>query len=406
MAAKAKKAKADPNAPVMLVCGEEDFAVKARAREVYDQWCNEAGGMDHEIVDGTAATSNEAQTAIAKLHEALNTLPFFGGAKVVWLKDCNFLGDDRTATSKGVTEALGDLAKVLKEFRWEGVRLLVSAGKVDKRKTFYKTLDKLGNVESFAGLSIDDRDWADKAETIAYQHFKQLEKQVDAEALANLVANVGPNAAQLASEVEKISLYAGDRNEITVRDVEAVSVKNKQAKAFALGDALGDRDLPRLLRTLDGELWEMQFDKKKSEIGMLYGLISKVRVMLLLKEMIGVGLLRVDFLNEMLRTPRHAWGRKGYYNRFKRSLEQISQERFSEDRRVNPLMMNPYVLFSALPQSTRYSTSELIKAMDLLLHCNRKLVSSSTEGALVMQQTLTEIVRGDGSAEQRSARRG
>ena len=88
--------------------------VKARAREVYDQWCGELGGMDHEIVDATAATSNEAQTAIARLLEALNTLPFFGGAKVVWLKDCNFLGDDRTATSKGVTEALGDLAKVLK----------------------------------------------------------------------------------------------------------------------------------------------------------------------------------------------------------------------------------------------------------------------------------------------------
>jgi len=390
MAAKAKKAKADPNAPVMLVCGEEDFAVKARAREVYDQWCNEAGGMDHEIVDGTAATSNEAQTAIAKLHEALNTLPFFGGAKVVWLKDCNFLGDDRTATSKGVTEALGDLAKVLKEFRWEGVRLLVSAGKVDKRKTFYKTLGKLGNVESFAGLSIDDRDWADKAETIAYQHFKQLEKQIDAEALANLVANVGPNAAQLASEVEKISLYAGDRNEITVRDVEAVSVKNKQAKAFALGDALGDRDLPRLLRTLDGELWEMQFDKKKSEIGMLYGLISKVRVMLFLKELINARLLRPE----------------NNYGRFKAALDRVPADRLPEDRRINPLSMNPYVLFRALPQASRYSTSELIKAMDLLLHCNRKLVSSSTEGALVMQQTLTEIVRGDGSAEQRSARRG
>lgn len=390
MAAKAKKAKADPDAPVMLVCGEEDFAVKARAREVYDAWSHELGGMDHEIVDGTAATSNEARSAIAKLHEALNTLPFFGGAKVVWLKDCNFLGDDRTATSKGVTEALGDLAKVLKEFRWEGVRLLVSAGKVDKRKTFYKALGKIGNVESFAGLSIDDRDWADKAETIAYQHFKDRGKQIDPEALADLVANVGPNAAQLASEVEKISLYAGDRNEITLDDVEAVSVKNKQAKAFALGDALGDRDLPRLLRTLDGELWEMQFDKKKSEIGMLYGLISKVRVMLFLKELISERLLRPE----------------NNYGRFKNALDRVPADRLPEDRRINPLSMNPYVLFRALPQAARYSTSELIKAMDLLLQCNRKLVSSSTEGALVMQQTLTEIVRGDGSTEHRSARRG
>jgi DNA polymerase III subunit delta len=376
--AKAKKA----DAPVMLVCGEEDFAVKARAKEVYLQWSEELGGIDHEIVDATAANANEAQGAIGKLHLALDTLPFFGGGKAVWFKDCNFLGDDRTAASKGVTEALADLSKKLKVFPWDSVRFLVSAGKVDKRKSFYKTLNTIGNVEAFAGLSVDDRDWADKAETIAYQRFRDCGKQIGPEALAQLVANVGPNAAQLASEVEKISLYAGEREEVGVADVDVLCIKNKQAKAFALGDALGDRDLPRLLRTLDGELWEMQFDKKKSEIGMLYGLISKVRVMLFLKEMMSTGLLRAE----------------RDYNRFKRALEGVPRDRLPEDRRINPLSMNPYVLFRALPQAAKYSRGELIKAMDLLLHCNRKLVSSSTEGALVMQQTLTEIVRGDGRA--------
>ena len=377
------------NAPVMLVCGEEDFAVKARAKEVYQQWSDEIGGIDHETVDATAANSNEAQAAIAKLYLALDTLPFFGGGKAIWFKDCNFFGDDRTAASKGVTEALSDLSKKLKDFPWEDVRLLVSAGKVDKRKTLYKTLVKIGNVESFAGLSLDDRDWTDKAETIAFQRFRDCGKRVDPEALATLVANVGPNAGQLASEVEKISLYAGDREEVTLEDVELLSVKNKQAKAFALGDALGDRDLPRLLRTLDGELWEMQFDKKKSEIGMLYGLISKVRVMLFLKEMLSTGLLRAE----------------RDYSRFKGALERVPRDRLPEDRRINPLSMNPYVLFRALPQAARYSRDELIHAMDLLLHCNRKLVSTSTEGALVMQQTLTEIVRGDGRAFKSSPRR-
>ena len=72
--ARAKVKNAD--APVMLVCGEEDFAVKARAKEVYQQWSDEIGGIDHETVDATAANSNEAQAAIAKLYLALDTLPF------------------------------------------------------------------------------------------------------------------------------------------------------------------------------------------------------------------------------------------------------------------------------------------------------------------------------------------
>jgi hypothetical protein len=114
--------------------------------------------MDQEIIDAGANNADEAMRALAKLREALNTLPFFGGAKVVWFKDCNFLGDDRTATSQGVTAALGDLAEFLKSFPWQGVRLLISAGKVDKRRTLYKTLGKLGEIETFSGWSVNDRD--------------------------------------------------------------------------------------------------------------------------------------------------------------------------------------------------------------------------------------------------------
>ena len=57
--------------------------------------------------------------------------------------------------------------------------------------------------------------------------------------------------------------------------------------------------------------------------------------------------------------------------------------------------MNPYVLFKALPQSARYSRDELVRAMDLLLDCNRRLVQSRMDGAIVLQQALTLIVRED-----------
>ena len=119
--------------------------------------------MDHEIIDASAANSGEALKALARLRESLQTLPFFGSGKAVWFQDCNFLGDDRTATAQAVTETLGELAQELKDFAWTSVRLLISAGKVDKRKVFYKTIDKLGAVESFAGWSVDDRNWAGRA---------------------------------------------------------------------------------------------------------------------------------------------------------------------------------------------------------------------------------------------------
>src|ERR1700743_1695279 len=238
-------------APVLLVFGEDEFAVKQRARLIYQQWTEELGGMDHEIIDAAVTNSGEALKALAKLREALQTLPFFGGGKVIWLQNCSFLADDRTGSSSAVTETLAEIAQELKEFQWQSVRLLISAAKVDKRKIFFKKLDKIGTVESFAGWSVDDRDWADQAEGWARKAVRSKAKEISEEALAELISRVGPNARQLDSEIEKLSLYVGDRKQIEMEDVEAICTRNKMARAFALGDALGDRDLPRLLKRLD-----------------------------------------------------------------------------------------------------------------------------------------------------------
>ncbi len=360
---------------LVLVCGDDDFAVQQRGKELYRQWSEELGGMDHEILDAAVTNSGEALKVLARLRESLQTLPFFGSGKAVWLQNCNFLGDERTASTAAVTETLGDLAQEFKDFPWGSVRLLITAGKVDKRKTFYKALDKLGKVETYAGLSVDDRDWMVRAETMAREGLSERKKEISDEALAELVSNVGPHTRQLQSEVEKLSLFVGNRKEIEVADVAAICTRNKSARAFALGDALGDRDLPRLLRTLDEELWEMQFDKDKSEIGLLYGLIGKVRAMILLKEMLREGWIKPEM----------------DYNRFKSQLERIPAAQLPEDKRYNPLSINPYVLFKALPQARRYTQKELVQAMDLLLKCNRRLISSSLDGALILQQTLVQI---------------
>jgi len=362
-----------------LICGDDEFAVKQRAKQLYQQWCDEIGGMDHEIVEATVSNSGEVLSAIARSREALQTLPFFGTGKVIWLRDCNFLGDERVASAQAVTESLAGFAEELKHFAWSrnsGIRFLISAGKVDKRKTFFKTLEKIGSVEILAGWSVDDRDWTERAEVAARTSVRDRQKEISEEALANLVSRVGPNPRQLDNEIEKLCLFAANRRQIEAGDVDAVCVRNKTARAFALGDALGDRDLPRLLRRLDEELWEVKFDPKKSEIGLLYGLIAKVRAMLLLKEMVREGWVKPEM----------------DYNRFKAQLQQVPADKLPGDRRFNPLALNPYVLYKALSQIKRYSEAELVRAMDLLLRCNQRLVSSNLDETLVLQQTLVQII--------------
>src|SRR5215467_3238540 len=105
--------------PLLLVFSEDEFAVKQRARQVYQQWTTETGGLDHEIIDASVTNSGEALRALARLREALQTLPFFGAGKVVWLQNCNFLGDERAASTQAVTETLAELAQELKTFSWQ-----------------------------------------------------------------------------------------------------------------------------------------------------------------------------------------------------------------------------------------------------------------------------------------------
>jgi DNA polymerase III delta subunit len=134
--------------------------------------------------------------------------------------------------------------------------------------------------------------------------------------------------------------------------------------------------LPKLLRVLDEELWVVKLDTKKSPIALLYGLISKVRTMIFLKEML-----------------RLKWISAGCgYSQFKSQLETIPDERLPGDRKFNPKAMHPYMLFNALGHARRYSEEELTQSMNILLVCNRQLVSSSTDDTLLLQQALVQIV--------------
>lgn len=364
--------------PILLLTGDDDFGIQQRAKQVWEAWRKAAGGMDHEVLDGTASNSSDALAALGRVREALQTLPFFGGPKLVWLQNCTFLGDDRTSGSSAVTEALGDFADELKAFRWEGVRLLIAASKADKRRTLFKTIEKLGLVESFAALSADDKDWGIKAESEATRAFQAGGRSIDDEALGELVTRTGPNLRLLAQECEKLILYTAGRKVITRGDVEAVTARQKTAQAFALSEALGDRNLGKVLRTLDEELWEIRTgaDKKKSEIGLLYGLISKVRNLILIRELMSAGYLKPA----------------NQYNSFKAQLDRIPVDQMPADKRYNPLSVHPFALFQAARQAENFQSAELVRAMELLLEANRKLVSSDADEARVLQQVLVEIV--------------
>lgn len=366
--------------PLMLVGGDDDLAIQQRARATWEAWCRAAGGMDHEVIEGTAGTVGEALAIVGRVREAIQTLPFFGGPKLVWLKDCTFMADergDRASGSEAVTGALGEWAAELKSFDWKGVRLLVSALKPDKRRVLFKLFEQRGVVEWFAGLSADDKEWAAKVTAEATRLLQASGKAVDYEVAEELAQRVGPNLRALSNEVEKLMAYCHGRDRVTAGDVEAIVSRQKQAQAFGLGEMLGERNLARALRMLDEELWEIRarIDKRKSEVGLLYGMISKVRSMVIARELMQAGLIKPA----------------ATYGAFSDQLKRLPPDVLASDRQYNPLA-SPYPFYRAVQQCRNYELPELVRAMELLLEANRRLVGSDADEARILQELLVQII--------------
>src|SRR5437588_9015108 len=126
-------------ATIYAVVGSDEAEVKRVAAELAAKVTPpEAGDFGLEIIDGVAENADQAAARIRSTIEALETLPFFGSSKVVWLKNANFLGDDAKARSVGVQSALEELSALIDSGVGTEVTLLISATEVDKRRSFSK----------------------------------------------------------------------------------------------------------------------------------------------------------------------------------------------------------------------------------------------------------------------------
>ena len=109
---KAKTKAASAN--IYAVLGSDEGEVKRVAAELASNLTPAAAGdFGLETIDGAADNADQAEARVKSTIEALQTLPFFGSTKVVWLKNVNFLGDDQKARSAAVQSMLEELSELI-----------------------------------------------------------------------------------------------------------------------------------------------------------------------------------------------------------------------------------------------------------------------------------------------------
>src|ERR1700748_592410 len=128
--------KAKASAQICSVVGSDESEVKRVARDHALRMApGEGGEFAADVIDGVADNADQAAQRIHQTIEALLTFPFFGGEKLVWLKNANFLADNPMGRAAAVIEALEKLAETLSGGLPESTRFLLSAIDVDKRRS-------------------------------------------------------------------------------------------------------------------------------------------------------------------------------------------------------------------------------------------------------------------------------
>jgi len=366
---KVKTRTTESQSTIHAVVGSDESEVKRIAAELAATLTPpDAGEFGVEVIDACADNVDQAVSKIRSAIEALQTLPFFGGGKLVWLKNANCLGDTVIGRSASVQSALEDLSDLLEAGLGSGVTLLISATEVDKRRSFYKSLGKRAEVQVFDRLDSSRAGWEEEATEIVRRRAKARDLQFDEEALDLFVLLTGGDTRQIENELEKIDLYlAGDRR-VQVEQVRTLVPLSRAGVIFELGNALAACDLERALT-----LVKRLLDQGETAIGiLLVAILPTIRNLLLAKD-----------LMERNRIPRpHA------PFTFISALNRLPAEATEHLPRKKDGSINGYALGLAAQQAHRFETAKLVAGLEACLEANVRLVSSQLDHELV----LTEIV--------------
>jgi DNA polymerase-3 subunit delta len=178
---------------------------------------------------------------------------------------------------------------------------------------------------------------------------KRLEVSADAEAARALVELVGEDTVALAGEIEKLAAWSGG-DPVSRTEVEQLATPGREAAAWALTDAWGQRDLPALL-----DACELALERKEPFL-LAVGLASHV-------------------------------GRV-------RAAQALAEEGLRSREIAGRLKMKEYPARKALQHAERYSRGELDSALVRLAELDAAIKGASRLSAeLELLRALIDVTR-------------
>ena len=263
--------KAAKKAQVFLFYGEEGYQISTMVAAVVQRSLS----PDEQAMNLLVL---ENDPPVAELLHLVESAPFFGDRKVVWIKNSKLFqaprrkagNEDEAEEEEAEEEAApessrqksnpAEAANNSEETRLLGLianmpsyaTLIFTALKADKRKKTVKMIADKGEVHELNPFRAhEDREirfWVE-------EYLKKQGKQLQRDAMEHLMAALSTMAQVprgfLAAEMDKAALYAGNDPVISKKALEAVLAAVPEISAFAMTDALARRNATQALARLE-----------------------------------------------------------------------------------------------------------------------------------------------------------
>lgn len=363
---------------LFLVSGNDEFAIKARAREHIVRLCSEEfeANPDLEIIRGDADGMSPVEI-VTQFISALKTPPFLTARKVIWLRNFNYFPELCSSTSSTQMTALAaELTDFFKQPMPDDIVVVIDGAELDQRKALFKVFKAVpgAEIDFYRKADLADRNYSgNQAERVATL-LKNYKKQITPDAMEYLIQASGTDYGRMQKEVEKLVTYIGGENKkITLEDCRNICSRTPEALGWEFARALTDGDTKAALLTADLSIRQLRVMGGGGNVEL--GLVSQAARAF--REIAETKLAMTE-----LNLPAHI-GSNYFYN--------IPDEVKASHPANSLLKLHPFRAFKLTEQAAKFSGVRLSRIFQALLEANRSLVSGGGEPRIVLERLILNI---------------
>ena len=346
------------NDSFFAILGDDEYLVRQKAKEVFDELVKEfPDDLSREQIDGRADRVEDVERILNEARTAGQTMSLFGGGKLVWINEANFINQTRVGAAQGTKDALDTIKPFLQSLG--ETKLLLSACPVHRGHGFVKWLQKNANYSDVAKNEKEDVAFRRLAQETAQSYGVSFASG----ALEFLAGKIGAHPRLGVEEIKKLASYLGENGGSVTEELIMELVPDfGDGDFFEATEAFFSGNLKWALDAID-----RHFFHAKDARPLLSNLQNRNRLLIQLRVLVDGGELDPNArLN-------------------KDQIERIGQKHahhFSDSggkTTLNLFSQNPWFLGRLLPLTKKFNTRRLIDLQADLIAAFEKLMTHPKE---------------------------